>query len=342
MRSVAQSPEYLPWGRQVLEMVVVYGLRGVGPGCYLMAEMGKKQYGWAYKLGFLNGRRYVHRINEINDFKYYPITFNKLIEKALLTQNSIRTPQMLGYLSASRGRTCDGQALKTAADLKALLERINLNKLCFKLVSGHGGAGFRVVDLIKDGGHVALRDMRAQRRYSIEEYFSELDLHEGGGYLLEYYFDQHPVISALNPSSVNTLRVMVYRAADKLPHCLGVYLRIGRSGAVVDNGLAGGIAAKVDLVNAKLGAATYASTRAHKFTHHPDTGVPIEGVEVPLLSDAVALALEALDVFPGMNYGVFDVAVGESEPAIIELNARADYVDFSIMNIPSKTALCKD
>jgi len=324
-------------------MVVVYCLRGVGPGYYLMAEMGKKQYDWAYKLGFLNGRRYVRRINQINDFKYYPVTFNKLIEKSLLTQNSIRTPQMLGYLSASRGRTCDGLALKTATDLRTLLEHIDANKLCFKLVSGYGGAGFRVVELTKNGEHVALRDISAQRRYSIEEYFAELDIHEGGGYLLEHYFDQHPVISALNPSSVNTLRIMVYRAADdELPHCIGVYLRIGRSGAVVDNGSVGGIAAKVDLASAKLGAATYAATRAHKFTHHPDTGAPIEGVEVPLLSDAVALALEALDVFPGINYGVFDVAVGESEPAIIELNARADYVDFSIMNIPSRTALCKD
>jgi hypothetical protein len=340
VRHTARSPEYRGSFHQLLEMFVVFFVCGVGPGYYLMAQMGNKQYRWKYKLGFLNGRQYVRRINKINDLQYYLATFNKAIEKSLLAQNSIQTPAMLGVFSAIRGRACAGFPLKTSEDLARLVEISNARKICFKLISGQGGAGFRATEIVAGENGKQLRDMRDQRVYSLEEYCAVLGIQSGGEFIIEEYFEQHPVLGALNPSSVNTLRVMVYRAEKAKTRCLGVYLRIGRSGAVVDNGSAGGISAKIGIDRGTLCAATYVTNREHQLIRHPDSDVLIQGVKIPFLDEAIALAIDALDVFPGMNYGVFDVAIGIDGPIIIELNARADYVDFSILNIPSRLALC--
>ncbi len=321
-------------------MGVVFLFRGIGPGYYLMAEMGKKQYGWQYKLGFLNGRGYVRRINQINDPQFYPVTFDKIVEKSLLTQHAINTPAMLGHLNGRRGRCCQGYALKSSEDLLALLERNrSVRKLCFKPVSGQGGSGFRAMEIFKKNGALELKDLQSQCVYLVDDFFSELGIENGAEFIIEQYFEQHPILSGLNSTSVNTLRIMVYQENNSRPHCVGAYLRIGREGAVIDNGSAGGISAKIDLASGALCAGTYAHTRAHHFENHPDTGVLIESVKIPFFSEAVTLAISALDVFPGIYYGVFDVAIGAEKPAIIELNARADYVDFSILNVPSKYAL---
>lgn len=339
VRQTSQMPEYLGIRRQLFEMLVVFFLRRVGPGCYLMAEMGKKQYDWRYKLGFLNGRQYVRRINEINDPKYYPATFNKFIEKSLLSQNAIPTPRMLGLLSPTTGRTCNGKDLKTAEDLSVLIEDEGVRKLCFKLTSGQGGEGFKAAEIVREGSVLTLRDMEKQESLSVEAYLSMLDFPSNDIYLVEEYFEQHSELKRFNASSLNTLRIMVYQPIGGKVECLGVFLRIGRQGAIVDNGSAGGICAKVDILTGKLYPATSVFSRAHYFKHHPDTGVPIENVTVPYLLEAIELAMESIQVFPGINYAGVDVAIGKDGPIVIELNARADYVDFSILNEPSMYAL---
>lgn len=339
VRRSSLSPEYQSFSRQLLEMVVVFVRCGMGPGCYLMAEMGKKEYDWHYKLGFLNGRQYVRRINQINDEKYYPATFNKLIEKAILANNSIPTPRMLGHLNVVNGRCCDGEELKTSKDLRALIERSHVEKLCFKLISGFGGVGFRAAEVVRNEGNITLLDLQEQQSYSVDEYYTALGISANGDFLVEQYFEQHPEIKKFNPSSVNTLRIMVYQPDGEAPRCLGVFIKFGREGSIVDNGSQGGLLAKIDMVTSTMHAGTYAFTRDYCFKHHPDTGVLIEGATVPLLAEAIALAGEAIQVFPGINYGGIDVAIGVDGPVVLELNARADYVDFSILNEPSIYAL---
>ncbi len=340
VRKTSRLPEYRCLFCQFFEMVVVFTTRGIGPGYYLMAEMGKKQYDWDYKLGFLNGRQYVRRIDKINEPKYYPATFNKLIEKALLTQYSIPTPKLLGYLNLERGHSCEGKNLKTVEDFAVFIGEIEVKKVCFKLISGSGGFGFRLVEVIRVGGVTSLRDVQNQQLFSIDEFFAALGISDAGEYLVEEYLEQHPDMKRLNPSSVNTLRVMVYqRSSSERPQCLGVHVRIGRRGSVIDNGSAGGISAKVDIANGILSAATLASSRVCSFQSHPDSGAQIEGTKIPLLAEAIALAINAIEVFPGMKYSVFDVAIGIKEPVIIELNCKADYVDFAELNLPSRLAL---
>ena len=63
----------------------------------------------------------------------------------------------------------------------------------------------------------------------------------GDDFVLQECIEQHTVLSHFCHSSLNTLRLAVYRSlVDGEPHVTAAVLRIGREGSVVDNTVAGG------------------------------------------------------------------------------------------------------
>jgi len=325
--------------RQLAEMAAVFLLRRIGPGFYLMAEMNKKEYDWRYKLGFLNGREYIKRVKEINNPAYLSVSFNKLVEKSLLNQFGLPTPKLYGHLHAVRGIDYQGGSCKGADDLVRLIKNNRLSKLCFKLVSGYGGSGFRAVEVLSENNSIQLKDSKSGRLFQPSEFCESLGLTQGIGYVVEQYFTQHEQMSRLNSSSVNTLRISVYQQPKQAPTCCGAFLRMGRSSEVVDNTMSGGIAAKVDLQTNKLLAGIEFSKRSVVHRVHPDSGQTIVGFSLPFFSEAKQLACKALQVLPEIYYAGVDVAIGPDGPVIIEFNAMADYSDFAISNAPSRYVL---
>jgi hypothetical protein len=64
---------------------------------------------------------------------------------------------------------------------------------------------------------------------------------------------QHNSLAALNPTSINTLRVAAYRSVkDEVPHVLASIVRVGKSGEFVDNAHAGGRFIGIDVHTGKL------------------------------------------------------------------------------------------
>ena len=96
---------------------------------------------------------------------------------------------------------------------------------------------------------------------------------------------QHADQAALNPEATNTIRVLTMPdvTKSKQPFIAIAVQRIGTElSAHVDNWTQGGLSAKIDVETGRLSrAAQLPDDRAPKwFTHHPDNGVPIEGVQV--------------------------------------------------------------
>lgn len=60
-------------------------------------------------------------------------------------------------------------------------------------------------------------------------------------YLLQECISQSDYLSQFNSTSINTIRMAVYRDINGNEHCLSAGLRIGASGAEVDNAHAGGV-----------------------------------------------------------------------------------------------------
>jgi hypothetical protein len=58
---------------------------------------------------------------------------------------------------------------------------------------------------------------------------------------------QHPFLSQFCPTSINTLRIYVYKSVvDDEIHLLNSVMRIGKNGSVVDNAHAGGVMVAID------------------------------------------------------------------------------------------------
>ena len=101
----------------------------------------------------------------------------------------------------------------------------------------------------------------------------------------------HPDMKKYNPDSVNTIRVATYHDGKKT-HFLWPYIRIGRTGAFVDNAGAGGITVAID-VNSGILFSDGFDECGHSYPFHPDNQIVFKGNKIPNWEGGLALA-EAL------------------------------------------------
>lgn len=139
-------------------------------------------------------------------------------------------------------------------------------------------------------------------------------------YIIQAAVKQHERMSALNPTSANTLRIMTYRSGMDIfvVYCA---VRIGRLGFVIDNQSAGGISAKVneDGTIAKYAFGTAGNDKIEK----TDTGVTLDGYVIPSYNKVIETVKRSHYDLPFFDIVGWDIAVNEDgEPTLIEWNAK--------------------
>lgn len=131
---------------------------------------------------------------------------------------------------------------------------------------------------------------------------------------------QHPRMAALNPTSLNTLRILTYRSGMEV---LVVYvvIRIGRLGMEIDNQSSGGISTAVG-EDGRLSGTAYGGYNENG-VKKTDTGIVLEGYEVPSYDKAVEMVRQLQLRLPYFNLVGWDVAIDEAgEPVLIEFNTN--------------------
>jgi len=296
--------------------------KGIGPRYYHLARFWRPGIPLPEKLAHYSDRQYRRKVAELNPPEYQKISQHKVVEKAMLTLFGLPTPRFLGYFHATRGRTAGGVPLRSAADLESLLAGRIDTQVCFKAVEGFGGGGFAALRVERRGDALALVHPLSGEVRTVAEWFSHLE-RAPDGWLLEEYLPQHPTLRALNPDSLNTLRMWTIRHGADV-HVHGAFLRVGRAGSQVDNTSAGGLACPVDIATGRIAAALDLTLRRNEYQRHPDSGAPLVGVAIPYWQDCVALAGAALSIFPQMTFAGLDIAVAPDGPRVIELNVYPD------------------
>ena len=125
-------------------------------------------------------------------------------------------------------------------------------------------------------------------------------------------------MAALNPTSVNTMRILSYRSGMEILIICSV-VRIGRSGAVIDNQSAGGISTTIDK-NGRLGKNAFGSLNDDNI-EKTDTGVILDGYQLPSYDKAIEMVKRLHLKLPFFNIVGWDVAIQEDgEPVLIEFN----------------------
>ena len=141
-------------------------------------------------------------------------------------------------------------------------------------------------------------------------------------YLIQAVVQQHPDMKKLNPSSINTIRVVTYRNGMDV-HVVYTVIRIGREGMNIDNESAGGISVRIK-TDGTLDRYAYGAPGVDK-VEFTDSGVRLEGYKVPCFDKAMDLVKRSHLQLPYFNLIGWDIAIEEDgTPVMIELNLNPD------------------
>lgn len=143
-------------------------------------------------------------------------------------------------------------------------------------------------------------------------------IREHGLVVLEHVLPQHEDMARLHPSSVNTMRILT-DLVDGQVHIAYITVKMGRGNGVCDNSGQGGILCRVDPQSGKI-ISPATDDYFNIYEKHPDTGIVLQGYQLPMVDRAVAMAKEAALVFPQVGHVGWDMAITPTGPAIIEGN----------------------
>ena len=167
-----------------------------------------------------------------------------------------------------------------------------LDKVIVKPLQGTQGKGI----------YVAATATEEQRAALYEELRKD-------SYIAEELIRQHPVLAALNPGSVNTIRIYsVWK--DGAAHITAAVVRIGGGSAPVDNYHSAGFAVAIDLLTG-ITVGFPVNRRGERVLRHPVTGQIMAGVEIPLWEDVLHTVREAHALLTELRYIAWDVVVTE-------------------------------
>ena len=147
---------------------------------------------------------------------------------------------------------------------------------------------------------------------------TEALLEQGEEWVIEELILQDKRMAELNPTSVNTVRVCSRWNSDGFS-VFETFIRMGRSGMIIDNVSSGGLSAAVDWKTGTVisegfgkGMVTYAE--------HPDTGVQLFGFVIPEWEALMETVKKIHSIIPFYPYVGWDFALTPKGWVVIEGN----------------------
>lgn len=197
------------------------------------------------------------------------------------------------------------------------------DRVFYKPLGGHRGQG--------------IKDYRRPEEGWAKTYEEITKLPPG---VVEQYITQHPDLSILAPSSVNTVRIVTVSSNvnpvtedGKMRDIAYASLRIGGGTSFVDNFHSGGMVANIDLETGIL-VTDATDQEGNVFKRHPKTGIRIKGFKVPFFSEAVEMVKDAIEKKNIQGYLGWDIAITEKGPVLVELNLAPGVVLISTPYAP--------
>lgn len=148
----------------------------------------------------------------------------------------------------------------------------------------------------------------------------------GCNFLAQEVISQHPAISALNASSLNTVRIVSFLFEGEV-HVLSSILRIGASNSRVDNVGAGGYACPIQ-ADGRLNK--LAVNRKSDWVEENENGLRFDSVVVPGYGKAVETVKKLHRRLAHFKIIGWDIGINaEDEPVLIEFNTNPGQNQYS-------------
>ena len=137
-------------------------------------------------------------------------------------------------------------------------------------------------------------------------------------FIVQKIVHQHELMCKLNPSSVNTIRILTYRS-DMEVILLYAVIRIGRMGWDIDNETAGGISTKIN-EDGTLCKYAYGAP-GNDMIEKTDSGVILEGYKIPSFDKAIETVKNLHLQLPHFDLIGWDICINTvGDPVLIEWN----------------------
>ncbi len=261
------------------------------------------------KAGILGMNRrnadFIMRYNSRSDF---PLVDDKVLTKALAEKYQVPTPTTY-------------RVVERNSDIAGLEKELSgIHDFALKPARGGGGSGILLVTDRKPEGFVKLsgkviswEDFTFHISNILSGIFSLGALPDRA--IIEGLIHPDPVFAAISYLGVPDIRIVVYRG---VPVMAMVRLPTKASDGKANLHL-GGIGAGIDI---GTGRTLNAVLHSRVITHHPDTGNPVNGLEV-LYWDRMLLIGALAEDMTGLGYLGVDLVIDRDHgPLLLELNAR--------------------
>lgn len=264
----------------------------------------------------LNEQRYY--LDYLNPGKFYILGRNKYLAHCVLENAGIKMAEVYCYYSPE-GRI-DTDSSVVASDYKSvrnLLEKKNVSSCVVKATeSSHGENIFFVK---------AIRYLEEDCRFFYPDGRNQLlsELVGDNPLIFEEVVRQTAQMNALNPSSVNTVRMMTTLSPDGTSKVFAAFLKIGRLGKSVDNAGAGGnVDASIDIETGEICHAIQFDgiDKVKEIDSHPDTGAQLNGVVLAHWDEIKQIVNSYQSAFPFLKACGWDIALTDDGPVVIEVN----------------------
>lgn len=143
-------------------------------------------------------------------------------------------------------------------------------------------------------------------------------------FIIQEFAEQSTALKTLNPSSLNTIRIMTYLRPDGV-HVLSSVLRIGQPGSATDNYSGGGIIVGVkDEGNLK----SIGYTKNGNILYKTPSNIRFEGFQIPNYAEILKMVDAMHPIIPYFKMVSWDIGMDKMDaPIFIEFNTYNQNID---------------
>lgn len=162
-----------------------------------------------------------------------------------------------------------------------------------------------------------------------EKEFGQVLKDYGKNFIIQKKVEQHEILSSLNPTSLNTLRIVSHLKNNKVS-ILSSIVRMGVRGAIIDNSSAGGISCGIK-PNGSLKRIGF--KMSGEKSDSTSTGIKFDQIHLPFMSKICDEVQKLHKEVPYFKMVSWDLAVDtKGEVILVEYNIKGQEITFHQLN----------
>lgn len=293
--------------------------KGITTEEYFQFEIDRRDTEFRNSFLGINEQRYY--LDFLNPKKYYILARNKYLTHKLLENTGVRKSELYCYYHPEGNVLLNDEIANNLQGVIKILKNKKVIKCVVKTTESSSGKDVLVVNHIHYTKNECILQLYDDTKINLSDFLSNIPL------IFESLIKQTKQLSSLNESSVNTIRFMTTLYPNSEVKIIATFIKIGRIGKCVDNaGSGGNVDACIDTETGEIKfPIQFDGWRKIKdITHHPDSGMPIDGIVIHNWESIKRQVKDFQKSFPFIKAAGWDIAITEEGPLVIEVNDMWD------------------